>query len=82
MLELDTYGSIPMSNMKDVATAIYVLVDDLYKSQIPSEVQHRLHKEKAVLSDSEIITISIEEWKSKCKHLPDKKPSDRVRISP
>jgi len=59
MLELGTYGSIPTTNMKDIATAIFVLVDDLYKLHVPQEIKHRLHKEKAILSDSEIITISI-----------------------
>jgi len=59
MLELGTYGSIPVANMKDLTTTIFVLVDDLCKEVIPQEVQARLHKEKAKLSDSEIITISI-----------------------
>ena len=59
MLELSIYGSIATENMKDLATTVYVLVDDLYKNHVPKEIQHRLHKEKAVLSDSEIITISI-----------------------
>jgi len=59
MLELGTYGSIPVENMKDLATTMFVLVDDLCKEAIPQEVQTRLHKEKAKLSDSEIITISI-----------------------
>jgi hypothetical protein len=59
MLELRAYGSIPVENMKDLATTIFVLIDDLCKEAIPKEVQNRLHKEKAKLSDSEIITISI-----------------------
>ena len=59
MLELGTYGSIPVENMKDLATTIFVLIDDLCNAAIPKEVQNRLHKEKAKLSDSEIITISI-----------------------
>jgi IS5 family transposase len=59
MLELGTYGSIPVANMKDLATTIFVLIDDLCREVIPKEVQNRLHKEKAKLSDSKIITISI-----------------------
>jgi len=59
MLELSTYGSIPVDNMKDLATTIFVIIDDLCSDVIPQEVQTRLHKEKAKLSDSEIITISI-----------------------
>jgi len=59
MLELSTYGSIPVENMKDLTTAVYVIIDDLYQAVTPPEIKGRLHKEKAVLSDSEIITISI-----------------------
>jgi len=59
MKELRRYGSIPVENMKDLTTAVYVIIDDLYQSYTPPEVRNRLHKEKAVLSDSEIITISI-----------------------
>jgi len=59
MLELKPYGSIAKENIKELATTIYVIIDDLYKIVIPDDVKHRLHKEKAKLSDSEIITISI-----------------------
>jgi len=59
MLELSTYGSIPIENMKDLTTTVYVIVDDLYQSFAPEDVKKRLHKKKAILSDSEIITISI-----------------------
>jgi IS5 family transposase len=45
--------------MKVLATTMFVLVDDLCNTVIPKEIQSRLHKEKAKLSDSEIITISI-----------------------
>ena len=59
MLELRTYGNIPLTNMKEVVTTVYVIIDDIYQSTTPPEVKNRLHKEKAKLSDSEIITISI-----------------------
>jgi hypothetical protein len=59
MLELDSYNTIPLENLKDIATAIYVLTDDIYKAVISPEVKNRLNKDKAILSDSEIITISI-----------------------
>ena len=58
MLE-QSYGTITVENLKDVATVIYVIVDDIYRVQIPQTIQTRLNKEKALLSDSEIITISI-----------------------
>ena len=53
------YGTIPVENIKDVTTAIYVIIDYIYQAHVPYTVQSRLHKEKAILSDSEIITISI-----------------------
>jgi len=59
MIELASYGSIPVENMKDITTVVFVIIDDLYRTIAPPEVQNRLHKEKANLSDSEIITISI-----------------------
>ena len=58
MLE-QNYGTIKVENIKDVTTAIYVIIDDIYREHVPQGVQTRLHKEKAILSDSEIITISI-----------------------
>ena len=59
MLELNAYGSIPIEDIKELTTTVFVIIDDLYEMAIPTEVKHRLHKEKAILSDSEIITISI-----------------------
>lgn len=59
MPELSTYGSIRAENMKDLAAKMFVLADDLCSTAIPKEIQNRLHKEKAKLSGSEIITISI-----------------------
>ena len=59
MLELNTYGTIPIEDMKDIMTAIYVIIDDLYQAVTPAEIKNRLHIEKAILTDSEIITISI-----------------------
>lgn len=59
MLELNTYGSIQTEDIKDLTTTIFVIIDDLYQMVVPKEVKERLHKEKACLSDSEIITISI-----------------------
>ena len=59
MLEFDTYCNISIENLKDLITIIYVIIDDLYKTTTPAEVQNRRHKDKAILSDSEIVTISL-----------------------
>ena len=36
-------------------------MDDLYKEYILDEIKYRLHKDTAILTDSEIIAISIAE---------------------
>jgi IS5 family transposase len=51
--------SIPVEDVKDLVTAIFVLTDDLYNEYAPDEIKNRLHKDKAKMSDSEIITIAI-----------------------
>ena len=59
MSELTPNSTIPMETMKDLITTIYVLVDDIYQESIPGEIKYRLHWDKAILSDSEIITIAL-----------------------
>jgi len=59
MLELNHYGTIPVEDLKDITSVIFIIIDDLYIAFTPTEIVNRLHKDKAVLSDSEIITISI-----------------------
>jgi len=51
--------SIQIDDLKDLITIIYVLIDELYREIIPNEIKKRLHWEKAILSDSEVITIAI-----------------------
>ena len=58
-MKFQEYNSIPLNDLKDLVTIIYVLTDDLYQECVPDSIKHRLHKEKAKLSDSEIITIAL-----------------------
>ena len=51
--------NIPIEDMKDLVTAIFVLTDDLYNENIADKIKNRLHKDKAIMSDSEIITIAM-----------------------
>ena len=51
--------NIPFEDMKDPAAAIFVLTDDLYNESVADEIKNRLNKDKAIMSDSEIITIAI-----------------------
>jgi len=50
---------IPLNDMKDVITIIFVIIDDLYNETVVEAVKNRLHKDKAIMSDSEIITIAV-----------------------
>jgi len=58
-MEFQRDCSIPMEDLKDLATIIFVLIDDLYEESVPEKIKKRLHKDKAILTDSEIITISV-----------------------
>ena len=51
--------SIAHQSFEDFILVIYVLVDDLYKKVAPNQVKYRPNVDKALLSDSEIITIAI-----------------------
>lgn len=48
-----------VENFKDFIIAVYTIIDDIYKEIIPKHIQNRRNKSKSLLSDSEIITISI-----------------------
>lgn len=48
-----------LEDIKEFITHIYVYVDDLYKESVPERVRQRPNKDKALLSDSEIITIAV-----------------------
>lgn len=58
-MEFHRHYNISINDLKDFVTIIFILVDDLYNESIPNEIRNRLHKEKAKMSDSEIITIAI-----------------------
>ena len=59
MMEFQRDNNITVENIKDLITVVYVLVDDLYDEVVPKEIKYRLNWDKAVLSDSEVITIAI-----------------------
>jgi hypothetical protein len=48
-----------IDDFKDFIIAVYTIIDDVYKEIVPKHIQNRRNKSKSVLSDSEIITISI-----------------------
>ena len=51
--------SIAHQSSEDFILVIFVLVDDLYKKVVPNQIKHRANVDKALLSDSEIITIAL-----------------------
>ncbi|MFT9494171.1 IS982 family transposase [Anaerosolibacter sp.] len=60
MLELTNKYSIKkIDDLKDFITIIYVIIDDIYQSITPTRIKNRRNINDAILSDSEIITISI-----------------------
>jgi len=59
MLEFQLHPTTPNENLTDFFTLVYVLIDDLYKEHVPNEIKNRRNVDTAILTDSEIITISI-----------------------
>lgn len=48
-----------VEDFKDFIIAVYTIIDDIYKEITPKHIQNRRNKSKSLISDSEIITISI-----------------------
>jgi len=59
MPELYKYSIKEIENLKDFFLVTYVVIDDLYQEVAPEYVKFRKNIEYSILSDSEIITISI-----------------------
>ncbi len=60
MLELDrTYSIKEIGDLKDFITVTYVIIDDIYQKVTPTHIAKRCNIKDSILSDSEIITISI-----------------------
>lgn len=59
MLELNKNSTITISNLKDFITVTYVIIDDIYQKVTPAYIQYRRNIDKAMMSDSEIITLSL-----------------------
>lgn len=51
--------SIAHQSFEDFILVVYVLVDDLYKKVAPTQVKCRPNVAKALLSDSEVITLAL-----------------------
>lgn len=59
MSELYKYSIKEIENLKDFFLVTYVIIDDLYQEITPEYIKARKNTNYSILSDSEIITISI-----------------------
>ena len=60
MPELHKSNSIKeIETLKDFVTVIYTIIDDIYKRVTPTHIKNRCNINDSIMSDSEIITISI-----------------------
>lgn len=60
MLELHkNYCIKEIENLKDFVTVAFVIIDDIYKKVTPTHIAQRCNINDCIMSDSEIITISI-----------------------
>ena len=51
--------STEIENLKDFILVAFVLIRDLYEKYTPTETRHRNGVKRMIMSDTEIITISI-----------------------
>ena len=58
-MEFNKDNSIEIADIKDFITAAFVFIDDIYQKIAADKVKHRRNKDKAILSDSEIISIAV-----------------------
>jgi len=60
MLELNkTYSIKEIEDFKDLVTIVYIIIDDIYQEVTPTYIRNRRNADNSILSDSEVITISI-----------------------
>ena len=59
MTEFQKHYSTSIENMEDLATTIFVILDDLYQATAPAKVVHRANKDGALMSDSEVLAIGV-----------------------
>lgn len=59
MLELTRYSIHDIENLNDFIIGSYVIIDDIYKEVTPDYIKNRRNINDSIISDSEIITISI-----------------------
>lgn len=59
MLEPKNYYITEVENIQELMTIIFIIIDDLYEEVTPTSIKERKNKDRAKMSDSEIITMAI-----------------------
>ncbi len=59
MLELNNYCNTKINNLKDFIIVTFVTIDYIYQKVTPAYIKNRKNINSAILSDREIITISL-----------------------
>jgi len=59
MTEFQKHYSTTIENLEDLATTIFVVLDDLYHATAPAEIARRVNKDAAIMSDSEVLAIGV-----------------------
>lgn len=59
MLEPNKNSNILINDLKDFVTVTFVIIDDFYQKVTSTHIKNRRNIDKAIMSDSEIITLSI-----------------------
>lgn len=55
----NNYSIQEIENLKDFVTIAYIIINDIYKRVTPTHISNRCNIKDSIMSDSEIITISI-----------------------
>jgi len=59
MTEFQKHYSTAIENLEDLATTIFVILDDLYHATAPAGIVRRVNKNTAIMSDSEVLAIGV-----------------------
>ncbi|NRT77888.1 hypothetical protein BJV41_002370 [Clostridium beijerinckii] len=61
MLEPNKNSNTLINDLKDFVTVTFVIIDDFYQKVAPIHIKNSRNIDKAIISDSEINTLSIVE---------------------
>lgn len=59
MLKLSFHSITNFACLEDFFLISYIFIDELYQAYVPEHIRYRKNYQKALLSDSEVITLSL-----------------------